>query len=52
MMNEPEAKINFYDALNTLSYGRDSFTSCEEKIDVDALSFIVNNRAIFEPLLR
>jgi hypothetical protein len=38
--------------LNTLNYGKDKFEECMETIDCDKLNFIVNNRDIFEPLLR
>ena len=46
------APTNHYENLKTLSYGRDKFTECVETIDVDKLNFIINNKDIFEPLLK
>ena len=43
---------NHFENLKTLSYGRDSFIECVETVDVDKLNFIINNKDIFEPLLR
>ena len=41
-----------YDHLATLNYSKyHSYTSKEEHIDVDKLSFLVNNKDIFEPML-
>ena len=38
--------------LNAFNYGRHKYTETVEIIDCDKLSFIINNRDIFEPLLR
>jgi hypothetical protein len=41
-----------YDLLKTFQYGENVYIDTVESIDCDKLAFIVNNKEIFEPLLR
>lgn len=51
-VKEIKETVNNYTKLKTFNYGDDVFTETVEIIDTDKLAFIVNNKDIFEPLLR
>ena len=50
--NTTNSITNHYDNLLPLEYGNSNFIQLTEKIDTDKLSFIINKKSIFEPLLR